>query len=169
MGNDCRGCLPTNIIPNSPRTELRIHRRTFLHQEKNLVTPKLKKVVRVSSQLLYRSGTYFFAERPPPPAGYLSPRAAQPPVCIFRVEDSRILPLPEKYANSLLWGVEGGSTKKAINRFFKVIILQVLLARLQFFQFHRHSGVANREVLKFQFTAFDSLVVCNFFRPTEMP
>jgi hypothetical protein len=33
-----------NIIPNPPRTELRIHRWTFLHQEKNLVTPFLQKL-----------------------------------------------------------------------------------------------------------------------------
>ncbi len=38
MGNDCSGCLPinTNIILNPPRTELRIHGRTFLHKGKNL-------------------------------------------------------------------------------------------------------------------------------------
>ena len=43
VGNDCMGWVPTKIIPNPPRTELGIHRRTFLHQAKNLVTQTLKK------------------------------------------------------------------------------------------------------------------------------
>ncbi len=42
------GSLPTNIIPNPPRTGLGIHKQTFSHQGKNIVTPKLIKLQELS-------------------------------------------------------------------------------------------------------------------------
>ncbi len=39
-----RGWLPTNIIPNPPRTGLGIHKQTFLHEGSEALTPKLEKL-----------------------------------------------------------------------------------------------------------------------------